>query len=108
MDSWVICLEECLPDFGINLDANKIRELAKILKDNASIISSMEFEMCGGRNSLKEPDYKLLYKQTKDELDILKHENTIFRKSVAKRRNVDVNDVRIEDDSVMIYPHVLI
>jgi hypothetical protein len=34
MQNWINCLKECLPDFGINLDLEKIFELAKILKDN--------------------------------------------------------------------------
>jgi hypothetical protein len=37
------------------------------------------------------------------EKEKLEHEIYVYRNSVAKRRCVDVNDVRIEDDTVMFY-----
>ena len=103
MQEWIACLEECLPDFGINLSADQIEKLAKIMQDNAACISDMSFEMHGGRCLLETNDYKALYENTKNQLALLKRENNIFRHSVAKRRNVDIHDVRIEDDTVMVY-----
>lgn len=104
MQEWIICLEECLPDFGINLDRESIERLAKVMQYNASCISDMGFEMRGGRETETEPDYKALYERAQGELANIKHENDVFRNSVANRRNVDISSVRIEDDSVMVYP----
>lgn len=104
MNEWIICLEECLPDFNINIDAESIAKLAKVMKENASCISDMSFEMSGGRSVKPEPDYKLLYEQTKSQLEAVEKENGIFRRSVANRRHVDVSSVRIEQDTVMVYP----
>lgn len=102
MNSWIICLEECLPDFGVNLDSEKIKELASILKENASCISDMEFERLGGKSSsTSTPDYKKLYEQMKHENENIVRENNIYRNSVARRRHVPVEDVRIEDDDVI-------
>lgn len=105
MENWIICLEECLPDFGINLDREKIIELAKVMKHNADCISDNEYEMCGGRSS-GEPviDYAILYANACAELESLRNENEAFRNSVARRRNVDPSSVKIEHDRVMFYP----
>jgi len=103
MQEWIICLEECLPDFGINLDRDNIEKLAKVMQDNASCISDMGFEMRGGRSTKNEPDYKTLYERARSELSAVQHENDIFRNSVANRRKVDVSSVRIENDTVMVY-----
>ena len=103
MQEWIACLEECLPDFGINLSADQIEKLAKIMRDNAAFISDMCFEMRGGHCILDANDYQALYENTKNQLALLERENYIFRESVAKRRNVDLNDVRIENNTVMVY-----
>jgi hypothetical protein len=103
MDSWIICLEEVLPDFGINLDREKIIELAKIMEGNSGCISDMEYEMCGGRSSAPEIDYKALYRKTLDELESYKKENATFRESAARRNHTYAENVKIEDDRVMIY-----
>jgi hypothetical protein len=104
MQEWIICLEECLPDFGINLDSENIAKLAKIMQENASCISDMSFEMCGGGSAKSGTDYKNLYEQTKRRLEDAEKENGIFRQSVANRRNVDISSVRIENNTVMVYP----
>ena len=104
MQEWIICLEECLPDFGINLDSENIEKLAKVMQENASCISDMSYEMRGGRSTKQEPDYKTLYERSQKELSALKHENDVFRESVARRRNVDISNVIIENDIVMVYP----
>lgn len=104
MQEWIICLEECLPDFGITLDCDKIAKLAKIMQDNASCLSDMSFEMRGGGSAKPKIDYKSLYEQTKKQLETVEKENGIFRQSVANRRNVDISSVRIENDTVMVYP----
>jgi hypothetical protein len=104
MQEWIVCLEECLPDFGVNLDADKIAKLAKIMQDNASCISDMSFEMRGGGSVKAEIDYKNLYEQTKNRLETAEKENAVFRQSVANRRKVDISSVRIENDTVMVYP----
>ena len=104
MQEWIVCLEECLPEFGVNLDAQKIQKLAEILKENAQCIQGIGFEKYGGRSSKTEPDYKSLYEKLKKENERLQYENDIYRGSVAKRRKVDVTNVRIENDSVIYYP----
>jgi hypothetical protein len=103
MEDWIICLEECLPDFGINLGHDKIEELAKIMQENAACISDMLFEMRGGRSVEAKTDYKTLYEQAKREAAKERHENDVFRGSVARRHNVDISDVRIEHDSVIVH-----
>ena len=104
MQDWIICLEECLPDFGINLDRENIEKLAKVMQENASCISDMGYEMRGGRSTNQEPDYKAMCERLQNELASMKHENDIFRSSVAARRKVNVSSVRIENDTVMVYP----
>jgi hypothetical protein len=104
MDDWIICLEECLPELGINLDADKMKELARTLKDHASCMLDMGFEMSGGRSVKTEIDYKQLYEQTKRKLELTEKENTVFINSVANRHHVDPSCIRIENDSVMVYP----
>lgn len=104
MQEWIICLEECLPDFGINLDRENIEKLAKVMKENASCISDMGYEMRGGRSTKQEPDYKAMCERLQNELVSIKHENDIFRSSVAKRHKVDVSSVSIEYDTVTVYP----
>ena len=104
MQEWIVCLEECLPDFGINLERENIEKLANVMQENASCISDMGYEMRGGRSTKQEPDYKSLYERSQNELSIVKHENDIFRSSVANRRKVDISSVRIENDTVMVYP----
>lgn len=103
MDEWVICLEECLPEFGINLDREKIASLAKILQENASCIADLNYYKCGGTSFEKEIDYKALYMSKLDEVKILTHENNVFRNSVASRHKVSTNDVNIEYDTVIVY-----
>ena len=104
MQEWIICLEECLPDFGINLDRENIEKLAEVMKENASCISDMGYEMRGGSSTKQEPDYKSMCERLQNELASVKHENDIFRSSVANRRKVDMSSVRIENDTVMVYP----
>jgi len=104
MQDWIICLEECLPDFGINLDRESIEKLAKVMQDNASCISDIGYEMRGGSSAKQEPDYKSMCERLQNELVSMRHENDIFRSSVANRRKVDVSSVRIENDTVMVYP----
>ena len=103
MESWIICLEECLPDFGVSFTREQIEKLAKIMQENASCISDMAFEMTGGRSTKRPIDYKQLYESVKHKAEELERENLIYRKSVATRRRVDLSDVRIENGSVMIY-----
>jgi hypothetical protein len=104
MHEWIVCLEECLPDFGINLERENIEKLAKVMKENASCISDMGYEMRGGSSTKQEPDYKSMCERLRNELASVKHENDIFRSSVANRRKVDMSSVRIENDTVMVYP----
>ena len=104
MNEWIIFLEECLPDFGINLDRENIEKLAMAMKENASCISDMGYEMLGGRSTKQEPNYKAMCERLQNELVSIKHENDIFRSSVATRRNVDISSVIIENDAVMVYP----
>jgi hypothetical protein len=104
MQEWITCLEECLIDFGVDLDADKIAKLAKIMQDNASCISDMSFEMRGGASAKTEIDYRSLYEQTEKQLEITEKENDVFRKSVANRRKVNISSIRIENDTVMVYP----
>jgi hypothetical protein len=104
MQEWITCLEECLPDFGINIDRENIKKLAKVMKENASCISDMGYEMRGGSSTKQEPDYKSMCERLQNELASVKHENNIFRSSVANRRKVDMSSVRIENDTVMVYP----
>jgi hypothetical protein len=98
---WIICLEECLPEFGININKENIELLANVLEENARCISDMSFEMSGGRAPLSAIDYKTLYENSKKELDHACEENNVFRNSVSKRRNVPMNNVYISNGAVL-------
>lgn len=104
MDEWLIWVNEQLPGYiGVSLDKEKQLEMAKDLYNNASCISDMCFEMRGGRSSAPEIDYKKLYEIEKAKNESLEKENSVYLNSVCKRNNVDRSQVRIEQDSVMIY-----
>ena len=104
MIDWVICLEGCLPDFGINLSSEKIKELAQIMADNADYISEMSFERRGGRSPDSFVDYKSLYENEKVKFLTAEKEINIYRESVANRRHVPVSNVWINGDTVMYKP----
>lgn len=104
MEYWLIWVNEQLPEYiGLSLDKEKQIEMAKDLYNNASCISDMGFEMRGGRSFAPEIDYKKLYEIEKAKNESLEKENAIYLSSVCKRNNVNQSQVRIEQDSVMIY-----
>jgi hypothetical protein len=72
--------------------------------NNAECISDISYDMRGGRSSEPTIDYETLYRSAVHEIESLKHDNDVFRTSVAHRRNVNVRDVKIENDKVMVYP----
>lgn len=85
-----------MPELGVNLDSEAIKKLALYMKHNAERIQELGFEMLGGEPRSNEPDYKRLYEQSERQLSEIQRENITFRKSVARRHNVDQSSVKIE------------
>jgi len=97
-------LAETLDDLDIQMDTDKISELAKSLACSIDTYSDMEFEMNGGRSAKPDVDYEDLSKKLQNKLNMCEAERDAYQKSVARRRNVDASCVRIEHGDVMIYP----
>ena len=97
---WVACLEEILPDFGIELSDEKIKEFAEAVKNSADYLSEMSYYSTGGKKEVI--DYESKYKKLYDEYQDLKYKHDCYRKSVARRHNCDVKDIYIDSDKVMI------
>ena len=102
---WLIWVQEQLPEYGIEVSDEVAIEMAEDLAHSAQEINSMSFEMCGGRSSTPSIDYERLYRKEKARADTLENENLVFLNSVCQRRNVSPDQVRIEDNSVMIYSY---
>jgi len=103
-ETWEICLEEVLLDFNILMTKENIKIFADILASNAQSERENDFDRMGGRDNSLRVDYQRMYDDTKSELDRLKQENDIFRKSVSSRRNCNPSDVWIENGSVRYQP----
>jgi hypothetical protein len=103
MDEWLIWVNECLPEYiGVSLPEEKQIEMAKDLHNSSQCLADMRFEMCGGRSSKPEIDYKKLYEIEKSKNETLENENRIYLGSVCRRNKVEPSDVYFEGDSVMI------
>ena len=103
-DDWLIWVQEQLPEYGIEVSDEVAKEMAEDLAFNAQHLNSMSFEMRGGKSSTPSVDYERLYRKEKARADALENENRVFLNSVCQRRNVSPDQVRIENDTVMIYP----
>ena len=102
-NDWLIWVQEQLPEYGIEISEEVAMEIAKDLVFNAQHLNSMSFEMRGGKSSTPSVDYERLYRKEKDRADALEKENHVFLNSVCQRRKVSPDQVRIENDTVMIY-----
>lgn len=104
MEDWKIFLGEILGDFGVELSSDQLAAFAEACVTHQSCMSDMAYEMCGGRSSTPAVDYEKLYKAAQHKLEVLEQENAVYLQSVCSRRNVEPHQVRIEGDSVIVYP----
>lgn len=96
---WKICLEELFDQYNIKV------EITDEMVNDFAISSEMEYE-CSGLSSIPNPLCNEV-SELKQKLILLEksHENQLHNisKGVARRRNIDVNDVHIDEEGNITY-----
>lgn len=98
-DYWYECVEGSLNDLGIKLTEKQIDCIAGDIE-----VSHENYGMAMGYDAIPNPvnsQIEELKRKHKEEIERLESHILCYRKSVAERRNVPVEDVFLEDGRVI-------